>query len=110
MEPLYGIIPYFGKEWTVIFKEEENSRETLSGYGDFPFNRFPNIPVINLENNNKVIEYLRIQNELKPREENSYLYKGTMKTFLSEVKALRIEILIGDENGNIRNLSYVCNY
>lgn len=49
--PLYGIIAMTGKEWTVVFnyvRKSQISTETksLTGCGDFPFERFPNIPVV----------------------------------------------------------------
>lgn len=52
--PLYGTIAYFGRSWSVTFNTRETygrngcniSASSLSGYGEFPFDEFPNIPVI----------------------------------------------------------------
>lgn len=49
--PLYGVIAMTGAEWTVVYgyvrtSESSTSTKSLSGYGPFPFWRFPNIPVV----------------------------------------------------------------
>ena len=53
--PVVGMIAQGGKSWTVQFKPEPNlssqTTSSLSGYGNFPFSRFPHIPVIDLSNN-----------------------------------------------------------
>jgi hypothetical protein len=60
---LYGVIPYFAGEWTIRFQKEERehscSTHSLSGYGDFPFDKFPDIPVIDFRDNDKVMESLK---------------------------------------------------
>lgn len=53
--PIVGMIAHGGKSWSVQFKPEPNlsshTTSNLSGYGGFPFSRFPHIPVIDLSNN-----------------------------------------------------------
>lgn len=45
-KPIYGTIAYFGG-WSVSFAPEGSvSSSTLSGYGDFPVERFPGLPVV----------------------------------------------------------------
>ena len=49
-EPLYGTIPYFAGTWHVTYQPVGScTSKTLSGYGDFPFDRFK-IPVIDFRN------------------------------------------------------------
>lgn len=44
--PIYGTIAYFGG-WSVVFAPHGNvSHSSLSGYGAFPRDRFPGLPVV----------------------------------------------------------------
>ena len=56
--PLYGTIPYYGG-YSVTYRKEKSPHggecsHCLHGYGDFPFDKFPDIPVINFRNNDAV--------------------------------------------------------
>ncbi len=48
---VYGTIPYFGNEWVVRFKPYGSVTSiSHTGYGNFPRNRFPKIPVYQFKN------------------------------------------------------------
>lgn len=57
--PAYGTIPYSGKTWTITFKRQDLTTSMLEGYGEFPFNDYPDLPVINYKDNDKVFEVLK---------------------------------------------------
>ena len=82
--PLYGVIPFFGGEWTVTFKKVRDGKawhsSRLSGYGAFPFERFPNIPVIDYTNNDSVMDVLSW---------NTYIEESTIITEYSSVIPLK---------------------
>lgn len=63
-KPMYGIINYFGSGWTVIYRKTYLgngcwSTNSLNGYGEFPFDEFPDIPVIDYRDNNAVLDALK---------------------------------------------------
>ena len=66
---IYGTIPYFGNSWTVVFKPEGScTSQTLSGYGDFPFDRFC-IPVIDFRDDDRVFDWLKENTQnIRPQE------------------------------------------
>lgn len=74
--PIHGKISYYGKSWTIEFKPASPTctHETLSGYGDFPFEKYPGLPVIDLENNEKVWEFLRLEFEAIDANRNPWEY------------------------------------
>ena len=45
-KPLFGMIPADGGGWSVNCVGDERGTSALSGYGDFPRERFPSIPVV----------------------------------------------------------------
>jgi hypothetical protein len=94
--PLYGIISYSGNQYTVIFKEEVYPYSTitgsLTGYGNFPYEKYPDIPVVNFTGADKVIESINISRDLRPKEESSN-YSGTLQTYLNELIKLDIPII-----------------
>lgn len=61
---LYGIISCMGDTWTVVYRKEGQLGETASwwttreqsGDGDIPFDRFPDIPIIDFTNNDAMYE------------------------------------------------------
>jgi len=54
---LYATIPYFGREYSVKFNDHNGYTNcSLTGYGKFPFNEYPGIPVYNMENNWDAVE------------------------------------------------------
>ena len=57
--PCYGIVNYFGDGWTVYYRhkktEDGYTTGSLSGYGDFPFDEFPNIPVIDYSGSSGIL-------------------------------------------------------
>ena len=58
-KPAYGMIPFFGKAWSVTYEPKGScSHKVLSGYGDFPFERFPGLPVIDLRDDDRVDQWL----------------------------------------------------
>ena len=72
--PLYGTIPLAGKTWSVTFRyhKHEHGGETMdmNGYGDFPFDRFPNIPIVrcDLAGLDSVLDSLKGSNYRSPQE------------------------------------------
>lgn len=63
-EALYGVISAMGDTWSVMFRREQKEDfgevwwkiTELNGYGDFPFERFPEIPVVDFSGNNMVYD------------------------------------------------------
>jgi hypothetical protein len=45
-KPLFAMIPYFGGSWSVNYTGDTKGTSIRSGSGDFPVDRFPNIPVV----------------------------------------------------------------
>ena len=90
-KPLYGTIPYFGGEYSIIFAKEINEHSTatstLSGYGDFPFAKYPGLPVINYQDNDNVFECMKYPVEDLPG------HGGDLQTFLNFIKSKGVEIL-----------------
>ena len=68
-KPIYGTIPYFGGSWSVILKPEGSCvRKSLTGYGEFPFDRFC-IPVIDFRDDEKVFDWLKLNTQdIRPEE------------------------------------------
>lgn len=66
-EALYGIISAMGDTWTVVFRkvhESENAFERWktcehSGCGEFPFDRYPGIPVVDFTDSDGVYPVFR---------------------------------------------------
>lgn len=59
-KPVYGVIAYTGGQWTVNYEDSGNCRNhTLTGYGDFPYDRFPDLPVIDFSANDRVMDWLK---------------------------------------------------
>jgi hypothetical protein len=44
--PLFGVIAASGGSWTVTHKPTRYTHSQTQGYGEFPFDRYPGIPVI----------------------------------------------------------------
>lgn len=45
--PLYGVIAALGGSWTIVFHPHgTHTARSLSGYGEFPFAEYPDMPVI----------------------------------------------------------------
>lgn len=92
---LYGVISYTGGQYTVIFEKQTSadgctSISNLSGYGDFPFESYPNIPVINYAKNDKVFEVLKKNLYVIESSSNGNI---TLKDFLQVIYNLGIEVL-----------------
>lgn len=71
-QPLYGTICRSGKEWTITLKEKTTSTGTtitgsISGYGEFPFEKYHDIPVIDFtgESLDRCFEALRIHDTVQ---------------------------------------------
>jgi len=95
--PLYGTIPFFGNAWNVTFKKIRSgtnfSTSTMSGYGDFPFERFPNIPVIDFTNNDSVLDVLKLNVRIEESTiEDSYTPVIPLKNYLAKIYDMGITI------------------
>lgn len=95
---LYGIVALTGRSWSVEYAKEIKpigsiTSKNLSGYGDFPVDRFPNLPVIRLDKvqAETVNKYLAIPDADRPSEQNT-IFTGTLNGFLDEVAKLFIPI------------------
>jgi hypothetical protein len=91
---LYGTIPYFGGSYSVTFAPEKNATgstttSTLTGYGDFPFADFPDLPVIDYRNNEAVFPCMAYPTEQRPG------YGGNLEAFLAFHRAHNVPILKG---------------
>ena len=92
---VYGVIPYFGGEWTVEMRKEGNTTSRITGYGEFPFDRYPDIPVIDFRNNDKVMNYLRWSNKYGVEECENWSNKIylPLKKYLAEVEKMGIKVI-----------------
>ena len=97
--PVYGSIPYFGDAWSIEFEVQHRPNgnfitHSLSGYGSFPFEKYPLIPVIDFRtaHGDKLKRYLALSNEVRPKEVNP-AYKGSLEGYLNAVKEIGIEVL-----------------
>jgi hypothetical protein len=97
-KPLYGTIPYYSGSWSVTFQKEKSGTgngETshyLSGYGDFPFEKYPNIPVINYRDNDAVFkkpDYCVKEATINPLPNNTL----PLKDYLTVLSSYGIEII-----------------
>lgn len=93
--PLYGYISYLGNYYSIDYKREgdkDNCHSLTGGMGEFPFNQYPNLPVINFFNNHKVFNAMNFTNKVLPNEYNKR-NKGTVETYLKAIKKQGIEII-----------------
>lgn len=81
----FGIIPFFGGEWTVIY-----NNGSLRGYGDFPFDRFPGVPVVNFQGNDAVMNVVRAN-----LTEQASSGKITDKEYFRRLSNMGIEVING---------------
>lgn len=86
-QPLYAKIPHLGGTWSVTHHKTPSitghgtTTQYLTGYGEFPRDRFPNIPVVDFRGVDDMTPILGIQDCHRPSEANSY-YSGTLDTYL----------------------------
>ena len=78
-KPVFGIISYFGGTWSVENQKRESEgshiTSSTSGHGDFPYEKYPGIPVIDYKGNDAVFEKLRANIGCIDTQNNSDLYK-----------------------------------
>jgi len=94
--PLYAVVSYTGNSWTVHFqliknKNSVTSNITHSGYGQFPEDRFPGIPVIDYTNNDAVINTLSIPVDDYPGEV-FYHSRGTVQSYIDQIKNMGVPV------------------
>lgn len=100
VKPLYGIISASGGQWTVEYQVQPRKdgsgivSHSITGYGDFPKERFPNIPVIDYQNatSEQILKSLSLGSNVRPAEENPVCYSGTLEGFLSTLKDIGISV------------------
>lgn len=88
-KPLFAIIPYFGKGYSVDFQKEGNiSGRSLTGYGQLP-EEYRHIPIIDFTDNELVFDYLKLN--LYPDE---VYHKGncTLQEYFQAISDLGITI------------------
>lgn len=78
--PAYGTICRTGREWTVTMQTKRTPTGTTisgtrSGYGDFPFDEYPGLPVIDFtgESFDRCFEGLKILESIRVREDIALL-------------------------------------
>jgi hypothetical protein len=103
--PLYGVIPHLGGEWTIEYMAEETINKKgvrtstvtgrYSGYGTFPFDKYPNLPVIDFTSVDvkTTFKAINLPDTIKSKEENPIFYTGTLKSYLMAVKGLGVRII-----------------
>ena len=100
VKPLYGIIAASGNQWTVEYQVQPRKNgsgivsHALTGYGEFPRERFPDIPVIDYTSatTEQIMRSLALPSAMRPREENPS-YTGTLDGFLTEIRSFGIVVL-----------------
>ena len=98
--PLYGIISASGGQWTVDYQVHPRKDGSgivshgVTGYGDFPRDRFPDLPVIDYRRatSNQILKALALPSSVRAREENPIAYSGTLIGFLNEIRKIGIRI------------------
>ena len=45
-KPLFAMVAHFGNSWSVNFAGDSHGTESRSGYGEYPRNEYPNVPVV----------------------------------------------------------------
>ena len=98
---MYGKIAYYSGFWSVTYEPTRRDNGTVSesgyltGYGKFPFDRFPDIPVIDLEGNDVAWDVLRGDCPEDPGYGNTRL-----SVYLEYYKSKGVRILYGGpDNG-----------
>lgn len=97
--PVYGMIAASGGTWTVEYHVTKNNlgfvSHSTTGYGEFPIERYPDIPVIDYTSAKPgmLAQALSISNDLRPQETEPSYHKGTLETFLNEIRKIGIEVL-----------------
>ena len=96
-KPLYGTISFFGSSWSVTHYEERHGdgssiTSCVEGYGEFPFEEYPGLPVIDFKGNDAVIDALAIPDNKRPQEASHRSYGGTLTSYLSAIRGLGIKI------------------
>ncbi len=99
VKPLYAVIAASGNQWTVDYQVQPRKdgsgivSHALTGYGKFPRERFPGIPVIDYTTatTEQIMKSLALPSSMRAREENPS-YTGTLEGFLSEIKSIGIEV------------------
>ena len=101
VKPLYGIIAASGGQWTVDYQVTPRKDGSgivshgVTGYGEFPRERFPDIPVIDYRNatSEQILKSLALGNNVRPKEENPVVYTGTLEGFLTTIKDIGIKVI-----------------
>ena len=103
--PLYGVICHEGGQWTVEYYAEINYNKKgvrtstvtgrYSGYGNFPYEKYPQLPVIDLTNTDlkTVFKVINIPDNLRPKEENPLFNTGNLNSYLSTVRDMGVPII-----------------
>jgi hypothetical protein len=96
--PVYGIISASGGQWTVEYHVTKNttglSTHSITGYGDFPKERYPDIPVIDYTTAQPgmIAKSLGLPGTVRPNETEPY-YSGTLETFLNAIRDIGISVI-----------------
>lgn len=58
IKPAYAVIAWTGDQWTVVF-EKTRCTKSITGYGEFPADKYPLIPVIDFTNNKAAFDAIK---------------------------------------------------
>ena len=105
-KPVFGTIDALGGwhvDYAVCLPVTDKCGVTyhsLSGYGNFPFDRFPDIPVIDYRNvpGKQLIAAINIRECFRPKICHPLLYSGTLETYLNAIRELEIPIIYGGQS------------
>ena len=99
--PCYGTISYLGG-WGITFDVSMDKTgiacRALDGCGEFPFDRFPNVPVIDFRTASEpgiLIKAINIPVSMHPACTHPGYYTGTLESYLNEIEKLGIKIIRG---------------
>lgn len=89
-KPLYGNIAHFSSCWSVVFSPEGNITSYAEGYGLFPEEEYPDLPLIeyNKTNTNNILAAL----EGPPNPDNPGKVGGNLALYLWGIRSLAIPV------------------
>ena len=96
--PLYAIICFGGGLNTIEYREEKTKTATHTGgaeyYGPYDPTKYPGIPVVDLTDatSEQIIKHINIPDGVRPKEENSVWYKGTLETYLQACRDIGLKV------------------
>ena len=101
--PAYGTIPRTGGSWTVKYQDKKSTTGciisgTRTGYGDFPFDEYRGLPVIDFSGQSfdKCFEGLKIMDRIKPAHDIK-----TLDAFIKAYQDIGIPVHMNGYEGSV---------